>query len=636
MGEFFTSIFKAREARNALLLVIAGVVFLAALEVRQQELSLLAEREEANKITQAQAANISRARVRKPMAMSQDRQSIRHDESVGRKPDFYQIKRFLLSAVHWVISALLAIRFGHFGFIKKIGRVILLLLFVATVLLGLIGSGLLTVVLRSMGVSEVRRTVGWILGSTLLAAGIGLIKIILSKPKPRRPVAMEPTHQSVNHICRPRIKFRDIGGLDNLKSQIRRLVETRLNPKSYRKYGVVQNGILLYGPKGTGKTFLAEATAGEFDLNYFCLSSTSMLEMWIGGTGANLRNAFASAASCRPVLLFIDELDTVGASRRNTSNDLGGARQEFNNQVIQLMQCIDQYGNAPGFVLMAATHVLDSLDPALIREGRFDLKVRVDLPDQPTREKILESQLSGRPWKRFDLRAIATKTPGFSAAKLGALVDRAAVIAANNRRKIETQDLSQALAEMGGQDRPLFQRVDWEDVIVEPELEQDLKELVSLLNGSAVADRWKIRPPTGVLLIGPPGTGKSLLALLIATQTERSFYPISASDILGGNVGDSVKKLRAIFERAKENAPSIIFFDEIDGLLPDISSTFMSLHDAQLLDETLTQISLLSTANKVFLVGTCNQLDRIDPRALRGGRLSEKIRIGLPGQTSRR
>jgi len=147
MGEFFTSIFKAREARNALLLVIAGAVFLAALEVRQQGLSLLAEREEANKITQAQDANISRARFRNPMAMSQDRQSIRHDVSGGRKPDFYQIKRFLLSAVPWVISALLAIRFGHFGFIKKIGRVILWLLFVATVLLGLVGSGLLTVVL---------------------------------------------------------------------------------------------------------------------------------------------------------------------------------------------------------------------------------------------------------------------------------------------------------------------------------------------------------------------------------------------------------------------------------------------------------------------------------------------------------
>src|SRR5439155_12150370 len=162
-------------------------------------------------------------------------------------------------------------------------------------------------------------------------------------PRPRHTVGTQPAHQTVNQICRSRITFCDVGGMDNVKSQIRRLVETRLNPESYRKYGVVQNGILLYGPKGTGKTFLAEATAGEFDLNYCGLSSTSTLEMWIGGTGANLRNAFVCAASCRPVLLFIDELDTVGASRRNTGNDLGGARQEFNNQVIQLMQCIDQY-----------------------------------------------------------------------------------------------------------------------------------------------------------------------------------------------------------------------------------------------------------------------------------------------------
>src|SRR5579872_4849411 len=282
---------------------------------------------------------------------------------------------------------------------------------------------------------------------------------------------------------------------------------------------------------------------------------------------------------------------------------------------------------------MASTNALDSLDPALVREGRFDVRVRVDMPDELTRKGIFDAQLSRKPWKRCDLNEFARRTPGASAAKIKSIVDRAAAFAADESRQIEQRDLRRALDETGGSDRPLFQPVQWEDLIVEEDVERDLRTLVKQLN-AGWSNLKGITVPTGVLLVGPPGTGKTMIGRLIATQSRRSFYPLSAADILGGQVGASVKKLSEVFTRARENNPSIIFFDEIDGLLPR-NNGMLSTHDAQLVEQCCTEISQLLPEHNVFLVGTTNHLDRIDPAILRGGRLSEKIEIPAPGQANR-
>jgi transitional endoplasmic reticulum ATPase len=434
---------------------------------------------------------------------------------------------------------------------------------------------------------------------------------------------------------RPSITFSDIGGMEEAKKQIRDIVENRLNPGKFGRYGVVRNGILLHGPRGSGKTFLAEATAGEFRLNYFYVSPSQLTSMWVGATENNIRAIFSQAMGDRPVLVFIDELDTLGAARVNIreTGDLGGSNRGYNDTVVQLMQSIDQHRDTSGFVLMAATNLLESLDPALIREGRFDMRIRLDMPDEATRKSVFEAQLKQKPWKPCSLEEFARRTPGASAAKIKSIVDRAAALAAQEGRRIEDYDVRKALDETGGKDRPLFKPVQWDELIVEPDVEQELRILVRQLNAEWSEVKGMVMP-TGVLLVGPPGTGKTMIGRLIATHTRRSFYPLSAADILGGQVGASVKKLSEVFARAKENSPSIIFFDEIDGLLP-ANTGLLNTHDTQLVEQCRTEISQLEPEHNVFLIGTTNHLDRIDPAIMRGGRFSEKIEITAPGQANR-
>lgn len=468
------------------------------------------------------------------------------------------------------------------------------------------------------------------------------VSIAFSKPQRKQVVAARRPTQQEEQVAEARVprnvppeRFADIGGLEAAKSQIRDVIQAQLRPEKYKKYGVVRNGVLLHGPRGTGKTLLARAAAGEFDLNFEYVPASELHSRWIGATGENIQARFARAAERRPVLFFIDEIDSLGATRGSGGGgDEGGAAREFDNITTALFTSIDKYRALSGFILMASTNRLDAVDPAVIREKRFDVMVRVDLPDEGTRLAIFEKQLKKRPWKPFSLEEFAHKTPGASGAKIEAIVDRAAEFALRENRKIERRDLSRAI-DSGGQDRPLVKYVGWADVVVDDFVSQDLQSLIRLINDPTKTEKMGMRVPTGLLLIGPPGTGKTLIAQLIASQTNRSFYPLTAADVLSGNTGDSVKRVKSIFARAKEHSPSLIFLDEMDGLLPT-NGRFVSQHDVQVVEQFLTEISGLEPEHNVFLVGTTNHPENIDPRVLRGGRFSEKIVIGLPGLEGRK
>jgi transitional endoplasmic reticulum ATPase len=444
-----------------------------------------------------------------------------------------------------------------------------------------------------------------------------------SEPTVTKPIAHWPNI--------PQAKMQDAGGAASAKAEILSIARNRF---TRQRSSVVQNGILLYGPQGTGKNLLAEATAGEFGVNFYHVRCPELVGQNTGSGAERIRGVFESASANQPIVLFLDEIDSIGSRKQEQGHgtDSGGGGREYNSLVTQLMQSIDQYRQMDGLLIVAATNYLDGLEPTLIRDGRFDARIRLDLPSESERTEILTAQLRKFRWKNHDLTAIARRTPGWSPARLKSLVDRAALCA--QEKTIEERHLVEALESTGGRDQGSLEPVSWDDVVLPAPVVDDLRALLDLMKPGRAAE-LSLPAPTGLILVGPPGTGKTLVAKLIASQAKRSFYAVSPSDVLGAAVGGSVKRLSEIFRRAKDNAPSIVFFDEMDGLFPELHGQ-MSQHDVQLVEQALIEISALKPEHQIFLVGTTNYLERIDPRILRGGRFSEKVFIPVPDEAGYR
>jgi transitional endoplasmic reticulum ATPase len=481
---------------------------------------------------------------------------------------------------------------------------------------------------------------GWAVALAVVWVGlmaVGIVWTLRALRPPRRPAhaaisAAEPVVGATDmETAIPELNFSAVGGFDRVKEEIRLIAENRLRRNTN---GIVRNGILLYGPQGTGKNLIAEATAGECRVNFHHVRCPELVGVHIGSTSAEIRRLFEWAFQHRPIVLFLDELDSIGSRKQaqGVGTDAGGAGREYNTVTTQLMQSIDRSRRWEGFLLIAASNFLDGLEPTMIREGRFDAKLRLDLPDESGRGEILKALLGQARWQAFDVAEVARSTPGWSPARLKSLVDRAVLRAGNGL--VEQWHLIEALEASGGWDRPLLERVEWNDVVLPQAVVDDLKTLLRLLEPGE-AERLSLPAPTGLILVGAPGTGKTLTARLIASQSGRSFYPVTPAEILHGAVGGSVKRLAEVFARAKEHAPSILFFDEMDALLPNVQGP-VGHHDLQLVEQALIEISALRVEHNVFLVGTTNYAERIDPRILRGGRFSEKIEIGLPDDAAYR
>jgi transitional endoplasmic reticulum ATPase len=424
--------------------------------------------------------------------------------------------------------------------------------------------------------------------------------------------------------------FADVGGMEPFKAEVAETLGLILqHGDGARAYGITWNGVLLHGPPGVGKTFLARAVAGEYGLNLLHVSTGDLVEGVVGHSARNVQRVFTAAADNRPCLLFFDEFDSV-AQRRD-----GGTHAEERRTVNQLLTSLEASRGTHDLLVMAATNDPDHLDPAVIRPGRFDRHVRIDLPDAAARQAVLVAQLRDRPaCGRIELEAIAERTAGLTPAALARIVDVAALQAFRQAAgqgvevEIGMPHLLAAVEAHGGQDRPTVEDWDWEHLILPAGTKAELRQLQAMLEDADLARSLGVDPPSGVLLAGPPGTGKTTVARVLAAQAKCSFYPVSAADVISKWVGESEGNIRRLFERARSNRPSIIFIDELDAIGTRRGHD-SGLGDRQL-NQLLVEIDGIDPAAGILVIGATNRPELLDPALLRGGRLSRTIRLELP------
>lgn len=432
----------------------------------------------------------------------------------------------------------------------------------------------------------------------------------------------------------PTTNFADVGGMEVLKQEIRDSVGLMLeHPDEAERYGIDWNGILLHGPPGVGKTFIARAIAGEYGMKLIHVSTGDLVGGAQGQSARNIAKAFETAEGNQPCLLFFDEFDSV-AQRRGDTPD-----QESRRTVNQLLTSLEAHRDQRALLVMAATNAIEHLDPAVIRPGRFDRHIRIDLPDAPARRAIFEVELADRPAARdIDLDVLVRRSEGMTPAAIAKVVDVAALevfreaTRTGEKLELRTDNLVNALENLGGQDRPTVEHWTWDSMILAPEIKAQLQQLQAIIEDPESARRYGIDPPTGLLLAGPPGTGKTTVAKVLAAQARCSFYPVSGADVMSKWLGESEGNVRRLFERARENRPSIIFIDEIDAIAGRRGS--VEVHDSHV-NQLLAEIDGVSGQRGVFVIGATNRPDQIDPAMLRGGRLSRTIVLGLPDAAGR-
>ncbi|MBU0761787.1 MAG: CDC48 family AAA ATPase, partial [Candidatus Altiarchaeota archaeon] len=384
------------------------------------------------------------------------------------------------------------------------------------------------------------------------------------------------------------VRYEDIGGLKDEVSRVREMIELPMkHPELFEKIGIKPpKGVLLYGPPGTGKTLLAKAVASESNAHFVHLNGPEIMDKYYGESERKLREIFEEAQQNAPAIIFIDEIDSIAPKRDDTKGEVE------RRVVAQLLALMDGLLTRGEVIVVAATNRPDSLDPALRRPGRFDREIEIGVPDRNGRKEILQIHTRGMPIAEdVNLNRIADITHGFVGADLQAIAREAAMSALKRilpkidldeeviptevleNLKVVKEDFDEALKVV----EPSALRevyievpdVKWTDIGGLEKVKEDLKEAVELpLKNPEVFKRLGIKPPRAMLLYGPPGTGKTLLAKAVATESEANFISVKGPELLSKWVGESEKAVREIFKKARQTAPTIIFFDEIDAITP--------------------------------------------------------------------
>ena len=479
----------------------------------------------------------------------------------------------------------------------------------------------------------------------------GVIKVT---PDTKLEVREAPTE--VRRV--PRVTYDDIGDLEEAKRQIREIVELPLKfPQLFRRLGIEPpKGILLYGPPGTGKTLLAKAVATETDAYFISVNGPEIMGKFYGEPEQRLRKIFEEAKRNAPAIIFIDEIDSIAPKR---SEVFGEVEKRVVAQLLSLMDGIQERGQV---IVIAATNRPDDIDPALRRPGRFDREIEVPVPNREGRKEILLVHTRNVPLADdVDLDKLADVTHGYTGADLAALVREAAMAAIRrfipeinkyedqpvppeilDKIKVTMKDFEEALKNV----RPSALR----EVFIEvPKVRRDdiggLEKVKQLLKESVerplkypeVFERMGIKPPRGVLLYGPPGCGKTLLAKAVATESGANFIAVRGPEILSKRVGESERMIREIFRKARLAAPTVVFFDEIDAIAPRRG---MHIGDSgvsdRVLSQLLTELDGIQPLNKVMVIAATNRPDILDPALLRPGRFDRIIYVGPPDKEARK
>jgi transitional endoplasmic reticulum ATPase len=457
--------------------------------------------------------------------------------------------------------------------------------------------------------------------------------------------------------ARAAITYEDIGGLHREIARIREMIELPLKyPEVFERLGIEPpKGVLLHGPPGTGKTLIARAVAHETSAHFVHINGPEVIDKWYGSSEARLREIFDEAQKKAPAIIFIDEIDALAPKREEMSGD----KQVERRVVAQLLAIMDGLESRGQVIVVAATNIPNTLDPALRRPGRFDREIEIGAPDKAGREQILEIHSRGMPLADdVDLHRLAAGTHGFVGADLAALCREAAM--STLRRflpevdfaqanipyeklatlEVTADDFSSALGEVEPSAvREVFIEtpdVTWDDVGGLDEVKRLLVETVEwpITQGPLFA-RAGVRPARGIMLHGAPGTGKTLLAKALAHESEVNFISVKGPQLLSMWVGESERGVREIFRKARQVSPCIVFFDEIDAIAPRRGGGEGAVVE-RVVSQFLTELDGIEDLKGVVVLGATNRLDMLDPALLRPGRFDFQVQLPVPDVAARR
>ncbi|QLG62707.1 CDC48 family AAA ATPase [Halorarum salinum] len=455
----------------------------------------------------------------------------------------------------------------------------------------------------------------------------------------------------------PDVTYEDIGGLDDELEQVREMIELPMrHPELFKRLGIEPpKGVLLHGPPGTGKTLIAKAVANEIDAHFTTLSGPEIMSKYYGESEEQLREVFEEASENAPAIIFMDELDSIAPKREEAGGDV---ERRVVAQLLSLMDGLEERGEV---VVIGATNRVDAIDPALRRGGRFDREIEIGVPDRDGRKEILQVHTRNMPLvEDIDLDEYAESTHGFVGADLESLAKEAGMNALRRIRpqldldaeeidaevldsiEVRESDVKEAMKGIEPSAlREVFVEipdVTWGDVGGLEDTKERLRETIQWpLEYPEVFEAMDMQSAKGVMMYGPPGTGKTMLAKAIANESDSNFISIKGPELLNKFVGESEKGVREVFSKARENAPTIVFFDEIDSIATERGrNTGDSGVSERVVSQLLTELDGLETLEDVVVIATTNRPDLIDPALLRPGRLDRHVHVPVPDEDARR